>query len=128
MFFCRLLITVFPITASWGHAQQAGKIARLGYLDDGTAPSNTELLESFRQHMSQLGWTEGTNFTIKYQFGEGKGPGRLAELAAELVRMKVDLIVVTATSAALAAKKATNAIPIVMSSVGDPVGRESLPA
>jgi putative ABC transport system substrate-binding protein len=73
--------------------------------------------------MSQLGWVEGKNLTIEYQFGEGKGPGRLAELAAELVRVKLDVIVVAATSPALAAKKATSTIPIVMAGVGDPVGQ-----
>jgi putative ABC transport system substrate-binding protein len=113
---------VFALCAS-AKAQPAGKSARIGYLDDGTAASNEALLDPFRQQMGQLGWVEGKNLTIEYRFGEPKGPARLAELAAELVGLKVDLIVVTATSAALAAKKVTNTIPIVMSSVGDPVGQ-----
>jgi putative ABC transport system substrate-binding protein len=104
-------------------AQGPEKSARIGYLEDGTAAGRAELLEVFRQQMSQLGWVEGKNLTIEYRFGEGKGPSRLAELAAELVRVKPDVIVVSATSPALAAKKATGTIPIVMASVGDPVGQ-----
>jgi putative ABC transport system substrate-binding protein len=86
-------------------------------------PSNVELLEPLRQRLSELGWTEGKNLTIEYRFGEGKGPGRLAELAADLVRLNLDLIVVTSTSGALAAKQATRSIPIVMCSVADPIGQ-----
>ena len=65
---------------------------------------------------------EGRNFTIEYRFAENKGAERSAELAADLVRLKVDLIVVTGRPEALAAKKATTTIPIVMANVGDPVG------
>jgi putative ABC transport system substrate-binding protein len=79
------------------------------------------LLEAFRQEMSKLGWIEGKNITIEYRFAEGKND-RLPELAADLVRLKVDLIVVDAGPSALAAKGATSAIPIVMTNVGDPVG------
>ena len=86
------------------------------------------LLETFRQELSKLGWTEGKNLTIEYRFAENKGSERLLELVAELVRLKVDLIVVSATPAALAAKKATNTIPIVMANVGDPVGAGLVPS
>ena len=79
------------------------------------------LLEAFRQEMSKLGWIEGKNITIEYRFAEQK-PERLPELAADLVRLKVDLIVVTGAPSALAAKKATTTIPIVMANAGDPVG------
>jgi putative tryptophan/tyrosine transport system substrate-binding protein len=78
------------------------------------------LLEVFRQELNKLGWIEGNNITFEYRFAEQK-PERLAGLAADLVRLKVDLIVVIATAAALAAKEATTTIPIVMAS-GDPVG------
>ena len=78
-------------------------------------------MEAFRQELSKLGWIEGKNITIEYRFAEQK-PERLPELAADLVRLKVDLIVVAGTPAALAAKKATTTIPIVMASAGDPVG------
>ena len=78
-------------------------------------------MEAFRQELSKLGWIEGKNITIEYRFAEQKTE-RLPELAADLVRLKVDLIVVTGAPTALAAKKATTTIPIVMASVGDPVG------
>ena len=79
------------------------------------------LLEAFRQELSKLGWIEGKNITIEYRFAEQK-PERLPELAADLVRLKVDLIVVSGTPPALAAKSATTTIPIVMANAGDPVG------
>ena len=79
------------------------------------------LLEAFRQELSNLGWIEGKNITIEYRFAEQK-PERVPELAAELVRLKVDLIVVTAGAAVFAAKSATTTIPIVMTSTTDPVG------
>ena len=78
-------------------------------------------MDAFRQELSKLGWIEGKNITIEYRFGENKGPSHLPELAADLVRLKVDLIVVTDTPSSLAAKSATTTIPIVMASVGDPV-------
>ena len=79
------------------------------------------LVDAFRQEMSKLGWIEGKNITIEYRFAEGKND-RLPELAADLVRLKVDLIVATDTPSVLAAKKATTTIPIVMTNPGDPVG------
>ena len=78
-------------------------------------------MEAFRQELSKLGWIEGKNITIEYRFAEQKHE-RLPELAADLVRLKVDLIVVTGGPSALAAKKATTTIPIVMTIAGDPVG------
>jgi ABC-type uncharacterized transport system substrate-binding protein len=78
------------------------------------------LLEVFRQEMSKLGWIEGKNITIEYRFSEQK-PERAVDLVADLVRVKVDLILVTGTVTALAAKRATSTIPIVMANVGDPV-------
>ena len=78
-------------------------------------------MKAFLQELSKLGWIEGKNITIEYRFAEQKNE-RLPELAAELVRLKVDLIVTPSTTSALAAKKATTTIPIVMTNVGDPVG------
>jgi putative tryptophan/tyrosine transport system substrate-binding protein len=78
-------------------------------------------VEAFRQELSKLGWVEGKNITIEYRFPEQKIE-RLPELAAELVRLKVDLIVVSSPPPALAAKKATTTIPIVMATSTDPVG------
>jgi putative tryptophan/tyrosine transport system substrate-binding protein len=102
-------------------AQQTGKILRIGFLDSSTASGIAVLLEAFRQELSKLGWIEGKNITIEYRFAEGK-PERLPEFAADLVRLKVDLIVVSGTPPALAAKKATTTIPIVMTNTSDPVG------
>ena len=102
-------------------AQQTGKIFRIGFLDPSTASGSAVLLEAFRQELSKLGWIEGKNITIEYRFAEQKHE-RLPELAADLVRLKVDLIVVTGAPTALAAKKATTTIPIVMANAADPVG------
>jgi putative ABC transport system substrate-binding protein len=78
------------------------------------------LVDAFRQELGKLGWIEGKNIAIEYRFAEQKGE-RLPELAAELVRLKVDLIVATGPGAASAAKSATTTIPIVMSNASDPV-------
>ena len=90
----RLLATAILISAPAADAQQTGKIFRIGYLDPSTASGSAVLVEAFRQELSKLGWIEGKNITIEYRFGEQK-PERLPELAADLVRLKVDLIVVT---------------------------------
>jgi putative ABC transport system substrate-binding protein len=79
------------------------------------------LVEAFRQELSKLGWIEGKNIAIEYRFAEQKTE-RLPELAADLVRLKVDLIVTSGTPSSLAAKSATTSIPIVMAQAGDPVG------
>jgi putative tryptophan/tyrosine transport system substrate-binding protein len=102
-------------------AQQSGKIFRIGYLDNSTASGSAVLLEAFRQELNKIEWIEGKNITIEYRFGEGKRD-RLPELAADLVRLKVDLIVTVGDPAALAAKKATTSMPIVMARASDPVG------
>jgi putative ABC transport system substrate-binding protein len=115
-----LLITVLLITAPTADAQPAGKIFRIGYLDSSTAAGSAVLVEAFRQELSKLGWIEGKNIAIEHRYSEQK-PERLPELAAELVRLKVDLIVASSPPSALAAKKATTTVPIVMSG-GDPVG------
>jgi putative tryptophan/tyrosine transport system substrate-binding protein len=101
-------------------AQQPGKIFRIAILDNSTASGSAVLVEAFRQELSKLGWIEGKNIIIEYRFAEGKND-RLPELAADLVRLKVDLIVVAANPSALAAKRATTSIPIVMTSAPDPV-------
>src|SRR4029434_10398940 len=94
-------------------AQQPTKIPRIGYLEPGTASGNAVLLDGFRQELSKLGWIEGKNITVEYRFADEKME-RLPELAAELVRLKVDLIAVSSGPPVLAAKKATTTIPIVM--------------
>ena len=102
-------------------AQQPGKIFRIGVLDLSTASGSVVLVEAFRQELSRLGWMEGKNIAIEYRFAEQK-PERLAELAADLVRLKVDVIVVRATEPTMVAKSATTTIPIVMAAAADPVG------
>jgi putative tryptophan/tyrosine transport system substrate-binding protein len=102
-------------------AQQAGKIFRIGFLDSSNASGMAVLLDAFRQELSKLGWIEGKNIIIEYRFGEQKLE-HLPDLAAELVRLRVDLIVVTGTPPALAAKKATTTIPILIANTSDPVG------
>jgi len=101
-------------------AQQAGKISRIGFLDSSTASGIAVLVDAFRQELSKLGWIEGKNIAFEYRFSE-QNSERLSELAAELVRLKVDLIVVTGGRVPLTAKKATSTIPIVMASGSDPV-------
>jgi putative ABC transport system substrate-binding protein len=101
-------------------AQQPGKVFRIGYLDNSTASGIAVLLEAFRQELSKLGWIEGKNITIEYRFAEHKNE-RLPELAADLVRLKVDLIVASGGPTPLAAKQTTTTLPIVMTSVGDAV-------
>jgi ABC-type uncharacterized transport system substrate-binding protein len=102
------------------NAQQGGKVFRIGFLDASTASGMAVLIDTFRQEMRKLGWIEGTNIVVEYRFAEQRLE-RLPELAAELVRLKVDLIVVVSTPPALAAKSATTTIPIVMTNAGDPV-------
>jgi len=118
-----LLVGLTLASVRLAEAQQPEQTTRIGYLDDSTAAGSAELLDAFRKQMTQLGWVEGKNLAIEYRFGEGKGPDRLAELAVELVRLRLDVIVIQATSSALAVKKATSTIPIVMASVGDPVAQ-----
>jgi len=118
--FCVALSAVLFALCFSAEAQQPGKIFRIGYLDPGTVSGNAALLEKFRQELNKLGWVEGKNIAIEYRFAELK-PERVAELAAELVRLKVDLIVTSGVPPALEAKKATSTIPIVMTSSADPV-------
>jgi putative ABC transport system substrate-binding protein len=119
-------ITVFTLCAILfalsypAEAQQTGKIARIGYLDPSTAAGNAVRLDAFRQELNKLGWVEGKNLTIEYRFAEQKTE-RLPELAAELVRLKVDLIATSGGPTPLAAKEATTTIPIVMTGSVDPV-------
>src|SRR5450432_2362338 len=94
-------------------AQQAGKVYRIGYLSAPSRESVAQAHEAFRRALRELGWIEGQNLIIEYRWANGKVE-RLPDLAAELVALNLDLIVAPAGSAALAAKKATSSIPIVM--------------
>ena len=115
-----LCAMLFALSSS-ADAQQPTKVARIGLLDPSTLSGSAVLVDAFRQELSKLGWIEGKNIRVDYRFAEGKRE-RLAELTADLVRLKVDLIVVTGVQSALAAKKATTTIPIVFASAPDPVG------
>ena len=95
---------------------------RIGFLSLTSPSDRPPLLAAFRQRLRELGWVEGQNIVIEYRYAEGR-VDRLPDLAAELVRLKVDLIVASAgTQTAMAAKNATETIPIVMIAVRDPVG------
>src|SRR5262244_2694647 len=98
--------------------QQAGKVFSIGFLDAGTASGSAVMVNEFRQELSKLGWIEGRNIAMEYRFAEQRFE-RLPELAADLVRLKVDLIVGAAMPPAVAAKKAASTIPIAVIG-GDP--------
>ena len=102
-------------------AQQVGKMSRIGYLDQGSAERNKLYLAAFQRGLRDLGWVEGKNIAFEIRFAEGM-TNRLPSLAAELVRLKVDLLATSSTPAALAAKHATATIPIVIGFTADPVG------
>jgi putative tryptophan/tyrosine transport system substrate-binding protein len=115
-----VIAVAFTLCGAEAQAQQPGKAAQIAYLDGGTAAGSAELLDDFRKRMTQFNWIDGKNLAIEYRYAEGKFD-RLSALAADLVALRVDIILVSSTSTALAAKKATNTIPIVMVGVGDPV-------
>jgi len=102
-------------------AQPAGKEPRIGFLSVTSPSDRPPLLDAFRQGLRELGWVEGQNIVIDYRYAEDRDD-RLPGLAAELVRLKVDLIVSWGTQGVTAAKNATETIPIVMIAVRDPVG------
>ena len=101
-------------------AQQTGKVYRIGYLTSSSPTTSPHLLEAFRQGLRERGWVEGQNIVIDYRYAEGRYD-RLPDLVTELLRLKVDVIVVSPAPSAAAAKKATGTIPIVMIAVGLPV-------
>src|SRR5713226_5604112 len=98
-----------------------GKVPRVGYLGSSSPSLEPHFVEAFRQKLRELGHIDGENIDIEYRWAEGQDD-RLPNLATELVRLKPDVIVTTGTPGALAAMQATNTIPIVMASAGDPVG------
>ena len=113
--------TAIAVAPGAAVAQQAGKSYRIGWLDLGAPPSATlPSLEAFRRGLSELGWIEGRNFSVETRYADDD-TARLAAVTAELVAMRVDAIVTITTPAALAAKKATGLIPIVMAGSSNPV-------
>jgi len=105
--------------AAW--AQQAAKVPRVGFLGNSTAALEANLVGPFRDGFRELGYVEGRNILIEYRWAEGQYE-RFPALIAELVALKVDLIVTAGTPASLAVKKAAPSLPLVMVAVGDPVG------
>ena len=110
------------ICANLAEAQQPNKVHRIGYLSPGDAASDSTRSEAIRRALRDLGYIDGQNIAIEYRYAEGKS-GRNPELAAELVRLKVDVIVIAGADPLIrAAKNATKTIPIVMTGSGiDPV-------
>ncbi|OLB71422.1 MAG: hypothetical protein AUI16_23365 [Alphaproteobacteria bacterium 13_2_20CM_2_64_7] len=119
----REFITLVGGAVAWplaAHAQQPTKSYRIGMLETISAALNAPHLDAFRKGLRELGYVEGKNYTIEYRSADGRAE-RFPELAAELVRLGVDLIVVRGTPGTIAAKNATGRIPVVMASVGDPL-------
>ncbi|MGE5305358.1 MAG: hypothetical protein ACM3TN_18775 [Alphaproteobacteria bacterium] len=117
VFICLLFAVFLP---AGSRAQQGGKVFRIGFLDTSTASGSAVLVDAFRQELSKLGWNEGKNITIEYRFAQQKNK-RLLELAAELVRLKVDLIVASSSPTALAVGKMAaraNVKTVVLSHMG----------
>src|SRR5215467_4565199 len=119
----REFITLLGGAAAWplaARAQQAGKLPTIGFLGQSTRSAGSEWVAAFVQRLRELGWNEGRTIAIEYRWGEGREE-RFAEVAAEFVRLKVDVIVTSGTLAVMAAKQATSVIPIVFATAGDPV-------
>src|SRR5438132_10128961 len=112
------LAAAWPLAA---RAQQPAKLPTIGFLGPNTPSLDSRRVGAFVQRLRELGWIESRNVAIEYRWAEGRTE-RLAEFAAEFVRVKVDVIVTSGTPPVVAAKQATSVIPIVFAAVGDPVG------
>ena len=118
-----LIATVALLAASLARAQPAGKVYRIGFLGNSTAALEVNLVGPFREGLRDLGYVEGRNVLIEYRWAEGNYE-RFPALIAELIALKVEVIVTAGTPASLAVKDATTSIPLVMVAVGDPVGSD----
>ena len=119
-----LLAALGGAAAAWplaARAQQSGKLQTIGFMGQSTRSAASEWVAPFVQRLRELGWIEGRTVTIEYRWAEGREE-RIAQIAAEFVRLKVDIIVTSGTPEVLAAKQATSVIPIVFATAGDPVG------
>ncbi|MBI3058101.1 MAG: ABC transporter substrate-binding protein, partial [Deltaproteobacteria bacterium] len=114
-----IIIVALALSAAIAEPQQPMKVRRIGYLTSASGLGRRE--EALRQGLRELGYVEGQNIAIEYRFAEGM-LDRLTDRAAELVRLKVEVIVTPSTLDALAAQRATRTIPIVMAASGDAVG------
>jgi putative ABC transport system substrate-binding protein len=120
----RELIKLLGGAAAWplaARAQQPAKLPTIGFMGQTTRSAAGEWTAAFVQRLRELGWIDGRNVAIEYRWGEGRSE-RFAEIAAEFVQLKVDVIVTSGTPQVLAAKQATSVIPIVFATTGDPVG------
>jgi putative tryptophan/tyrosine transport system substrate-binding protein len=116
-----LLVGLVLASVHHAEAQQTKKIPRVGVLIGDSASSSAGRIEAFRQGLRYLGYVEGQNIGIEYRYAEGVDE-RFSNLAAELMQLKVDIIITSGTPATQAAKNATRIIPIVMTNVADPIG------
>src|SRR5215831_18297179 len=116
--------TAWPLAA---RAQQPGKLPTIGFMGQTTRSAAGEWTAAFVQRLRELGWIDGRNLAIEYRWGEGRNE-RFVEIAAEFVRLQVDVIVTSGTPQVLAAKQATSVIPIVFATAGDPVGTGLVPS
>jgi putative tryptophan/tyrosine transport system substrate-binding protein len=120
----RDFITLLGGAATWplkANAQQPAKLPTIGFLGAATRPAVSHWTVAFERRLRELGWVEGRTIAIEYRWAEGR-QDRFAEIAAEFVRLKVNVIVTYATAPTIAAKEATSVIPIVFATAGDPVG------
>jgi putative tryptophan/tyrosine transport system substrate-binding protein len=120
----RDFIALLGGAAAWplaAHAQQPGRLRTIAFLGPNTHSAASEWVAALVKRLRELGWTEGRTITIEYRWAEGREE-RFAEIAAELVRLKADVIVTSGTQAVMASKNATSVIPIVFATAGDPVG------
>jgi putative ABC transport system substrate-binding protein len=120
LFYLVLAVMLLPLSVP-AEAQQPTKVPRLGFLSAASTSAIAARIEGFRHGLRELGYIEGKNVVVEWPSADGK-PDRLPALAAELVRLKVDIIVSAGPSATRAAKEATSTIPIVMTQDSDPVG------
>ena len=104
------------------HAQQSRKLYRIGFLERTSMAMNAANLAAFREGLHQIGDVDGKSYTIEYRSVDGRDE-RYPELVAELISLKVDVIVTRGTPGTMAAKRATTSIPIIVTSIGDPVGQ-----
>jgi putative ABC transport system substrate-binding protein len=120
----RKFISLVGSAAAWplaARAQQPAKLPTIGFLGGSTRSAYSYWVPAFVQRLQELGWIEGRTIAIEYRWAEGRDE-RAAEIAAEFVRLKVDVIVAGGTAPALAAKQATSVIPIVFPFAPDPLG------
>src|SRR5215467_7218236 len=122
----RELITLLggAATAAWPlalQAQQSGRLPTIGFIASGTPETQGHFVTAFMQRLLELGWVEGRTVALQVRWADGRSE-RFTEFAAELVRLKVDMIVTPSTPVVIAAKQASSAIPIVFAGAGDPIG------